>query len=103
MGIAKAYFGDKEVFDGPEDIKEHVEWLLPTKDADESEEANRDESEEEEEGEASVEEVVRRRKKKFAGAPFLWENGLIGPSAKIRVRKYARSGSYAVVLILILP
>jgi len=99
FGIVGTYFGNNELFSTVKDIREHVEWLLPAKDTDEREETNEGEgvggdgSEEEEGASGGIEDAVRRRKRKFIGAPFLWENGLIGPSAGIKVRKHARSGS----------
>lgn len=74
----KTYFGDKGTFEKTEEIEEHVRWLLPDKD---EENEDSDEEDEEEDGiDVDIEEVVRRRKRKFVGAPFLYENGLIGPA-----------------------
>ena len=73
------YFGDKSVFDKTEEIEEHVQWLLPNKDEEVDEEAD-EEEEDEDDVDLDIEEVVRQRKRKFVGAPFLYENGLIGPA-----------------------
>lgn len=88
MGVVNAYFGDESVFKKTEEIEEHVQWLLPNKDEGTDEEADEDD----EEDDVDVEEIVRRRKRKFVGAPFLYENGLIGP-AKEAVCKVANSST----------
>ena len=95
LGVVGAYFGDDKVFRTMEDIKEHVEWLLPAKDGDECEEADESEGSDDDGSKeaVSIEDVVRRRKRKFVGAPFLWENGLIGPGAKIEVHKCTQPSS----------
>lgn len=85
MGIVNTYFGDKRVFNEAEEIEEHVQWLLPNKDEeiDEGADEDDDDDEDDEDDESSsisIEEIVRRRKRKFVGAPFLYENGLIGPA-----------------------
>lgn len=85
----KTYFDDKTVFDNADGIKEHVQWLLPNKDEEANEEADDDDN-------IDVEEIVCRWKKKFVGAPFLYENGLIGPVEE-PVRKLA--GSHKIDLI----
>ena len=57
MTVVKAYFGDRLVFRAPEDIGEHVKWLLPDKDADV--EGGRTDVEAVEEEAPSIEEIVR--------------------------------------------
>jgi hypothetical protein len=74
MAVVKAYFGDGAIFETTDDIEEHVGWLLPNKDVDEDEGVDVEGVE----GGTSIEEIARQRKKEFVGAPFLWENGLIG-------------------------
>jgi len=82
MGIVNTYFGDKSVFSEAEEIEEHVQWLLPNKDeeADEGADEDGEDDEDDEDDDIDIEEIVRRRKRKFVGAPFLYENGLIGPA-----------------------
>ena len=103
----KAYFGDKSVFNKREEIEEHVQWLLPDKDEDvEDEESNSEEDEDDngddDDNDVDVEEIVRRRKKKFVGAPFLYENGLIGP-ANEPVCVLARSTTQLALSIFVGP
>lgn len=78
MALVKAYFSDETSFETKSDIEDHVNWLLPSQDTDQSDETDMAEVEEE----ADIEDVVRRRKSKFVGAPFLWENGLIGAACE---------------------
>lgn len=82
--VAKTYFGDKTLFGTANEIEEQVRWLLPIQGANEGdetdEEVDEDADEEADEEVASIEKIVRQRKEKFIGAPFLWENGLIGPA-----------------------
>ena len=84
IAVAKTYFGDKTTFEMACDIEEHVAWLLPSKDMDEDEGMDVEEIEEEE---PSIEEIVRRRKREFVSAPFLWGNGSIGTREKEPVCK----------------
>ena len=76
MAVVKAFFGDKTAFETAKDVEEHVSWLLPNNDVDED--GSGAEEEEIDATVAPIEEVVRQQKRKFIGAPFLWENGSIG-------------------------
>jgi len=91
MAVVKAYFGDRTIFETTNDIAEHVSWLLPSQDADEDDGANAGEVEE---SVVSIEEVVRQRKRNFVGAPFLWENGLIGVACEEQVHKLSAPFSH---------
>jgi len=75
MAVVKAFFGDKTNFEMVKDVEEHVEWLLPNKDADED--GSGAEDKEIDETVTPIEEVIHQQKRKFIGAPFLWENGSI--------------------------
>ena len=97
MAVTKAYFGDKTIFETMNEIGEHAKWLLPSQDMNEGEGTD---MEEVDEGVASIEEVVRQRKRKFVGAPFLWENGLIGVAGDEPVCKLSHSRTYEVHLTL---
>lgn len=90
MAIAKAYFGDRTIFETARDIEEHVKWLLPSKNADDDEGIDVEEAE----GDPNIVELVRQQKRGFFGALFLWENGLIGVGSEEPVRKYPVCFSY---------
>ena len=87
MAVTKAYFGDRTILETINEIKEQANWLLPSQDENEG---GGFDTEEDGEEVANIEEIVRRRKRKFIGAPFLWENGLIGVAGDEPVCKFLR-------------
>jgi hypothetical protein len=98
IGVVKTYLGDKSIFGTTEEVEEHVQWLLPDKDEETDEEDEGKDNDEDKEGgideedNVDVEEIVRRRKKRFVGAPFLYQNGLIGPAKEpVRLPLHMRS------------
>ena len=67
-----------------DDIAEHASWLLPSQDTDEDDGIDVAEVAG---GVISIEEIAHQKKREFVGAPFLWENGLIGVACEEPVRK----------------